>query len=89
MILAGLTCVAHGRPLPGNLDLGTDCLLMGRDESFDPGGRYRRLRDIRAAQKQTLSSGVADTGAARLCARLGRPDILVPGAARSRGRTSS
>ena len=28
MILAGLTCMRHGRPLPGNLGLGTDCLLM-------------------------------------------------------------
>ena len=34
MILAGLTCVAHGRPLPGNLGLGTDCLLMGRQYPF-------------------------------------------------------
>ena len=34
MILAGLTCVAHGRPLPGNLGLGTDCLLMARERQF-------------------------------------------------------
>jgi hypothetical protein len=40
MILAGLTCVAHGRPLPGNQGLGTDCLLMA--DSSDSGCEWRR-----------------------------------------------
>jgi hypothetical protein len=59
MILAGLTCVAHGRPLPGNLSLGTDCLLMAgtRQSAIDPSATLRSPDSGRSrAMERTLTT---------------------------------
>jgi len=60
MILAGLTCVAHGRPLPGNLGLDSKCLLVARLETVSESVRSRPVCDTEFARKESFNTGEVD-----------------------------